>query len=189
MASRLHKWFLVSGFLLLAGLPKAGWTRALQEKLPLSALGGEFHPFYISVTEINQNAKDKILEISIKVFAEDLEETLKKDYKAPVDLSLAKDKVALDKVIPDYINKHLALVVDGKPVRLTYVGYEKERESAYCYFQVDNVSSVKKLDITNSILYDFNGDQISIMHVVLNGKRQSVKLNNPDRQASFTSNP
>ena len=32
-----------------------------------------YHPFYISVTEINQNPKEKTLEISCKLFAEDFD--------------------------------------------------------------------------------------------------------------------
>jgi hypothetical protein len=188
MASMLYKWLIISGFLFLVGLPRPGVAAPAKEHHPSLTLKEGQHPFYVSVTEINQNAKEKTLEISCKVFAEDLEETLKKNYKTTVDLSLAGDKGALDKFIPDYINKHLSLVVDGKPVRLSYVGYEKDKESAYCYFQVDNVVSLKKLDIINSILYDFNEGQINIMHVVVNGKRQSLKLNNPDKQASLAFN-
>ena len=36
------------------------------------------HPFYVSVTEINQNAAEKSLEISCKFFADDFEQTLEK---------------------------------------------------------------------------------------------------------------
>lgn len=184
MAARLYKWFIVSGFLFLVGFPNAG-VAAPQGTFPLEDRPVPFHPFYVSVTEINHNAHEKTLEISCKVFAEDLEETLKNAYKTTVDLSAAKDKAALDKFIPDYVNRHLSLVVDGRPVKLTYVGYEKDKESAYCYFQVENVASVKKLDVLNSVLYEFSEDQINIIHVVVNGKRQSAKLNNPDKKASF----
>lgn len=143
------------------------------------------HPFYIAVTEINQNAKDQTLEISCKMFAEDLEQTLEKNYKTTLDISLDKDKAAFDKYIPDYIGHHLSLVVDGKAVTLTYVGFEKEKESAFCYFQVDRVAGLKKLEVTNSILHDFNDGQINIIHATVNGKRQSTKLDYPDTKAAF----
>lgn len=143
------------------------------------------HPFYIAVTEINQNAASKSLEISCKFFADDFEQTLEKAYNTHLDISTAKDKALLDKLIPDYINKHLLLTVDGKPVRLQYVGYEKDKESAYCYFEAPSISAVKQLDVTNSLLHDFRPDQINIMHVTVNGKRQSTKLDYPARQASF----
>jgi hypothetical protein len=145
-----------------------------------------YHPFYISVTEINQNAKDKTLEISCKLFAEDFEITLNKDYTTPVDFSNEKSKPVLDKLIPDYVSKHLGIVIDGKPVKLTYIGFEKDKESAFCYFQVDGVGPCKKLDVVNSLLHDFNDGQINIVHVMVNGKRQSTKLDYPARQASFS---
>ena len=78
MATILYKWFLVSGLFFMAGFSKPGAT-VLHKTVPVSAEA--FHPFYISITEINHNAKDKTLEISCKMFAEDLEETLNKNYK------------------------------------------------------------------------------------------------------------
>lgn len=143
------------------------------------------HPFYVSVTEINQNAKEGSLEISCKFFADDFEQTLDADYHAQADINATKDKATFDKLIPDYINKHLQLVADGKPVKLNYVGYETEKESAYCYFEVQGLSSVKQLDAMNSLLHDFKKEQINIMHVIVGGKRQSTKLDYPDTKASF----
>ena len=36
------------------------------------------HPFYVSVIEIDHNAKDATAEISVRVFTDDLEKTLQK---------------------------------------------------------------------------------------------------------------
>lgn len=171
MAAILYKWFLLSCSWVFAGMRPAD--------------AAHLHPFYISVTEINHNAKDKTLEISCKMFAEDLEQTLEKNYKTQLDFSAEKDKAAFDKLINDYVSKHLSVAVDGRPVRLTYIGFEQEKESAYGYFQIDNVASLKKLDISNSILFDFTEEEINIVHAVVNGKRQSTKLNYPEKQASF----
>lgn len=143
------------------------------------------HPFFVSVTEINQNVTEKSLEISCKFFADDFEQTLEAAYHTPLDINGTKDKASFDKLIPDYINKHLQVTADGKPVTLSYVGYETEKESAYCYFEVANVSSVKQLEAVNSLLHDFKKEQINIMHVTVGGKRQSTKLDYPDTKASF----
>ena len=144
------------------------------------------HPFYVSVTEINHNAATKSLEISCKFFAEDLEKILEKDYKTTLDMTAAKDKATFDKLIPDYVAKRLALVADGKPVVLHYVGFEKEKESAFAYFEVENIAVVKSINATNSLLHDFIDQQINIMHVVVGGKRQSTKLDYPETKASFS---
>ena len=39
------------------------------------------HPIFVSVTEIEHNAKDKTLEISCKIFTDDFEKTLRLTYK------------------------------------------------------------------------------------------------------------
>lgn len=179
MASMLFKWFLLSFSSFLFSAPvHTSEAPAIKKVVP--------HPFYISVTEINHNAKDKTLEISCKMFADDMEQILEKNYKTQLDISSAKDKASFDRLLPDYMSRHLALTVDGKPVKFTYVGYEKDKESAYCYLQVDNIAALKKISITNSILHDFNDTQINIVHVTVNGKRQSTKLDYPDTQAAFS---
>ncbi len=150
-----------------------------------SGFPAEFHPLYVSVTEINHNAKDKTVEISCKIFTNDLEATLEKIVHGKVDLSDQKDKPTTDKFISDYIQKHLQLKVDGRTVSLQFMGSEKETDATWSYFQVSNITGVKKIDIMNNILYDSFGQEINIMHVTVGGNRKSTKLSNPETNASF----
>ena len=144
------------------------------------------HPFYVSVTEINHNRDTKSLEISCKVFAEDLEDILKKNYKTTVDLTVQSQQAQNNRLVSDYFTRHLALSIDGKPVRLSFVGFEKESESAFCYFEVPNVPALKTLQVSNTILQDLTTDEINIMHVTVNGSRKSYKLDYPHKDASFS---
>lgn len=143
------------------------------------------HPLYISVTEINHNPKDKILEVSCKMFTNDLEAALEKVGKTHVDLSSTKDKVASDKLIEEYVERHLRLKIDGKPAVLHFVGSEKENDGTWSYFQVNEVPAVKRIDIINDLLYDSFNQQIGIMHVTVGGQRKSTRLDYPEANASF----
>lgn len=145
-----------------------------------------FHPFYVSVTEMSLNPTTKSLEISCKMFAEDIEDILKQNYKVAVDLSNDKMQVQNNKLINDYILKHFSINIDSKRATLKFVGFEKENESIYCYFEVVNVPALKMLAVSNSILQDYKQEQINIMHVVVNGNRKSTKLDYPASQASFS---
>ena len=145
-----------------------------------------FHPFYVSVTEINHNVKDKILEISCKLFTSDLEAVLEKNLHTKVDLSSPTDKKTSDGYIAAYVTKNLQIKVDGKPVALQFVGSEKEQDASWCYFQVNNVAAVKKIDITNSLLYDGFDKEINIMHVSVGGDRKSGKVEYPETGISFS---
>src|SRR5258708_4250634 len=91
------------------------------------------HPLYITVTEINHDPKDKTLEISCKMFTNDFEAVLEKTAHARVDLYDAKNKTANDRLIADYVEKHLLLRVDGKPVTLQFIGSEKEEDGTWSY--------------------------------------------------------
>ena len=144
------------------------------------------HPFHVSVVEIEHNASDKTLEISCKIFTDDFESILAKNYNKKVDLINPTDKAAMDSLVKKYIYSHLSIKVNGKPVVLNYIGYENEKEAAYGYIEVENISSVSKLDINNTILFDKFDDQVNIMHVKANGDRKSTKLNYPDKETSFS---
>ena len=175
MALSLFKWLLANVLLFSINMPGD-----IIENPPASK-----HPVYVSVTEINHNAKDKVLEISCKMFTTDLETTLEKLFNTRVDFSASKDKKVTDKLVADYIQKHLQLKVDDKPVALQFVGSEKEAEATWSYFQVSNVIIVKKIDIMNNLLYEYFEGEINIMHASVNSNRKSTKLNYPDTRTSF----
>ena len=139
------------------------------------------HPFFISMTEVNYNAPAKKLEVSVRIFADDFEKALAKDCSCKVDLSLPANKAATDKMVSDYISRHLSIAVDGKPVVLQYEGYQMEEGSVWSYFEVKNIATVKKIDINNNLLYEYNTSQINMVHVKANGNEQSDKLEYPDR--------
>jgi len=174
MAGCLYKWLSGGRLGLVSGVI-----------LSLFLLSARPHPLYIAVTEINYNAKDKILEVSCKVFTNDFETVLGKMAGAKVDLSSAKDKAASDKLIVDYVGRHLRLKVDGKPVQLHFVGSENEEDGTWSYFQVNDIQAAKRIDVGNDLLYDGFNQQINIMHVTVGGQRQSMRLDYPDANASF----
>ena len=166
MASILFKWLLIGG-------------------LVFNSSSATYHPIFVSVTEIEHNAKDKILEISCKIFTDDFEKTLRQAYKTYVDLLKPKDKNAMNKLVADYVQKHLQLKVDGTPATLQFLGYEQDEEGIISYYQVNNIATVKKLDITDNILFEYKKEQLSIIHTTINGNKKSTKLVNPDDKASF----
>jgi hypothetical protein len=138
------------------------------------------------VTEVNFNAKNNNLEISCKMFIDDLQNALKQNYKRQIDLGNEKQEAENSKIINDYLTKHFSIIADAKGVGLKFVGFEKESESVYCYFEATNVTSPKKVVITNKILHDYKQEQVNIMHVVVNGNRKSAKTDLQTSQASLS---
>ena len=175
MALLLHKWFPA---VLLAVL-------AIPSRDICTTKISSYHPFYVSVTEINHNAADKNLEISCKIFTDDFETALSKSSGVKIDLFNPRNKQATDKIVAEYIRKHLIIKLDNKPVTLEFVGFERENEAVWSYLQVGTSSGPKKIDISNDLLYESFSQQIHLMHVSVGGNRKSTKLNYPDSNTSF----
>lgn len=146
---------------------------------------GSNHPYFVSVTEMEYNAKEKTIEIACKIFTDDFENTLKDVYKTKVDIYNPPDKSILGKQMAGYVNKHLQLKVDGKMVTFNYVGYEIESEATWCYFSVTGVESVKSVEVFNNILYDYKKEQINLMHMKVKDDRKSARLTYPDTVYKF----
>lgn len=164
MASIFYKWFFITA-------------------LSITFAGFSYHPIYVSVTEIEHNATAKTLEVSCKLFTDDLEKVLRSTYKVPVDLINPKDKAAMDRLINDYVQKHFKIVADSKPVPLRYVGFEHVEEGIYSYYEAANVGKVKNITVTNNLLYEYKPEQMGLLHITVNGIRKSSKLVNPADRA------
>lgn len=175
MVSILYKWSLLGSLLFL-----------VPGKYNVANKAAAVHPIFVSVTEIEHNATQKMLEISCKLYTDDFEKTLRMHTKEKVDLLNPAVKKQMQVLINNYIQQHLSLKADGKSVALQFLDFEQQEEGIVSYLQAANVPTVKKLDITNNLLYEYKAEQMGIMHVMVNGTRKSSKLNNPDAQASFS---
>jgi hypothetical protein len=181
MVAGFNKWLFI--FLMPSLIYMGGRLDGIEKKEASKKI---LHPIHVSVTEINHNAADKTLEISCKLFTDDFEKVLAQIYKTKVDLINPPDRPAMEKLVSDFIQKHLMLKLDDKPVTLSYLGYEKDNDAVYSYFQVENISAAKKINITNNILHEMFTDQINLMHVIVNGNRKSVKLDYPEKETVFS---
>ena len=92
----------------------------------------------------------------------------------------------MDKLISDFVQKHVLIKLDNKAIQLSYLGFERDAEAVYSYFQAENIGAIKKLEVTNTILHEMFTDQINMMHIMVGGKRKSLKLDYPDKEAVIT---
>ena len=182
MVIEFNKWLFI--LLAVTHLYRAGDVP--DERDPLNRPTRDVHPLHVSVTEINHNSDEKTLEITCKLFTDDFEKVLVQNYKTKVDLINPPDRPAMDKLITDFVQKHVLLKLDNKSILLSYLGFERDAEAVYSYFQVENIGSIKKLEVTNTILHEMFTDQINMMHVMVGGKRKSLKLDYPDKEAVLT---
>jgi hypothetical protein len=135
-----------------------------------------FHPFYISLTEIKYNSKVKSLEISQKIFWNDLEEHLTEIHQSKIDFLNPKDKAELDKKLKKYILENNEILVNGKKVELNYLGYQIEEDAAWFYLEAKQIPRPQNVDVKNSILHQYFDSQQNIINFYLDKSPKSLIL-------------
>ncbi len=151
----------------------------------LLALGLSFHPFYVSLTQFSHNSKEKSIEISVRIFTDDLENTLSTFSGKRLDMARPASPQQADAILHAYLKKHLAVKVNGTYRAYNYVGFEINEESVWTYLEITGVAALKELQVENSLLHDYKKEQVNIVNVKANGEDQSRKLDYPDRTLIF----
>jgi len=142
------------------------------------------HPFHVSVMDMEHNAANQSIEVSHRIFLDDLEVGLKKFHgKERVDTYKPEDTNELDSLIAEYLKKKVFVILDGKDMTFNFLGSELEGDARWCYYEIEGVPSVKEIEITNVALMEIFEDQQNIVHFKTNGKMKSYKL---DRDTKFT---
>lgn len=144
------------------------------------------HPFYVSMTDLNFNDKDKTLEVSVRIFTDDFENTLRKYHTEKIDILHPTNKALMNEYVSSYVQNHLQISVNNRKVSLEFLGYEQEEESIWSYFQVSNISSVQKIEIENSLLYELTSNQINLVHAKAGSKERSSRLDYPNTHLLFS---
>ncbi|MCH5596514.1 DUF6702 family protein [Niabella ginsengisoli] len=145
------------------------------------------HPYHVSATEMEYDAKTKRIEISTKIFTDDFENVLNKLYKQKVDLSDRSVRPQMTALIKKYISTHLSVKSDQKILPLQLYGWEIDHEAVYVY-SIANAPSFnpQKINVQKTVLYDLFDDQVNIIHFIYNGKRKSNKLVYPDKEVNVS---
>lgn len=140
------------------------------------------HPFYLAVMEVEYSTKTREIGIACKVFPDDLEETLRLFTGKKHDLYNG-DKSFNSQSLNTYFGKHFNVVVNGKPRQMQFLGFEIDKEVVWIYFNIPKVSGVKSIAIDTDFMYGYRPEQTNIVHLNIDGKKESFRLNAPNTKA------
>jgi len=121
-----------------------------------------YHKFYVSISEVNHNKETAALEISMKIFTDDLEAALEADTSEKLWIGdPEREVIATDSLLAIYFDKKLTLNINGKERKAVFLGKELEADVTWCYLEIQDVPAVKSVSIDNRILMELFDDQES----------------------------
>lgn len=147
---------------------------------------GLFHPLHLSVCEITHNSVANSLEITQRIFADDLEDALRNRFGRKVDVYKPDDPETLSEMIGDYVQQNFRISLDGRPIQLNYLGYETEEDAIWVYLEVPKVKNFKKISVRNTVFFEMFDDQLNLMNINKEGSIRSLKLEPDQEQGSLS---
>jgi hypothetical protein len=145
------------------------------------------HPIHVTVTEIEFDEKEKELEIMMRVFIDDLEQTLRNDLRQPeLDILAPKNGVTTDQLVSKYLQDHFKIQLDGKAQTAKYLGHELEGDAFIFYIEVSNVKKWKTIRVKNNIMTETHDDQSNLVHVTVKENIKSLRLTRDTPEDNLT---
>lgn len=142
------------------------------------------HPYHVSVGEIVYNEKAKAVQISYRIFLDDLELALRQE-SGNDDLNIMKDSLLVHQTNQSYFKKNLKIKINDEPMDYQYLGGEIEDDAMWVYLEITEVEEKPKIILTNRLLTEIYDDQQNMIHFKIAGDKKSFILNKRDIRAVY----
>jgi hypothetical protein len=139
--------------------------------LSMSSFG--VHKFYMAIYQINYASEKKMLQITSRIFIDDLNKTLEKKYKKKLFLGTDKESAESLDLLKKYLTENFAVKVNGQSKAMNFLSKEMDGDVLICYLSVKDVSKISTLEIYNSVLVDCFAEQQNIVNVTAFGVKKS----------------
>ena len=133
------------------------------------------HPFHVSICDIEYQADKKTLEISSRMFMDDLEVALSQRTNVENYFD-SRDKSLINNDLSHFLEENFKLWIEDRQMEATVLGYEIEDDVVWCYLEVEKVRQLNSITIEYAVLFDVFDDQFNLVHVKRSGTTKSLRF-------------
>lgn len=136
------------------------------------------HKFYVSVTNVSYSEKDDAIQITSRIFIDDLDKVLKERYDVNLQMATEKELPEVDVYVEKYLKSKFLIFLDNEQTQFTFIGKKYDNDIIVCYFEVPkvNFNTLKNIAIINEVLTDVFEEQQNVVHFKLNNTKKSYVL-------------
>lgn len=142
------------------------------------------HPFHVSVTDIVFDERSGAIQISSRIFTDDLENALRQMSGNP-SFDILEDPKVSDRLIGQYFAKMLKLTLDDKVQEVIYLGSEVEGDAHWCYLEISGIKPPAKVVLEFDLLHELFDDQRNMVHF-RGQKTRTFILDEVERAANYS---
>lgn len=149
----------------------------------LSLSSFAFHKFYMGVFQVNYAAEKKMIQITSRIFIDDLNKGIEKKYNKKSFVGTDKETQADIDLLKKYLSENFIIKVNGQSKPITFLSKEVEADDVLvCYSRIKDIEKFKTLEISNTVLIDWNAEQQNITHITAFGTKKSVLFTESSRK-------
>ncbi|PBJ11809.1 DUF6702 family protein [Flavobacterium sp. ACN6] len=142
-----------------------------------------FHKFYVGVFQVNYASEKKMLQITSRIFIDDLNNAMEKKYRKKTFVGTSKETQADIDLLKKYLSENFTIKVNGQAKTIAFLSKEVEADDVLvCYSRIKDVDKLKTLEISNTILVDWNAEQQNITHISAFDTKRSVLFTESSRK-------
>ncbi|QXP51783.1 DUF6702 family protein [Cellulophaga sp. HaHa_2_1] len=136
------------------------------------------HKFYVTVTNIAYSEKDKALQITSRIFIDDLEKTLNERYGIKGRMATENELKDIEVYIEKYIRSKFILTINEEQQEYKFIGKKYDNDIVVVYLEIPkvNYAKIKSIAATNEVLVDMFEEQQNVVHFKFPGKKKSFVL-------------
>jgi hypothetical protein len=128
----------------------------------------------MAIFQVNYAPEKKMLQITSRIFMDDLNLAIEKKYGKKAFLGTEKESNEDITNLKKYFTENLVFKVNGQLKPLTFLSKEVEGDVLICYCRVSDVAKLQSAEITNTVLTHWNSEQQNILHFNAFGEKKSL---------------
>jgi hypothetical protein len=134
------------------------------------------HKFYVAIYQINYAPQKKMIQITARLFIDDLNDALENKFHKKTFLGTDKETLEEEALMKKYIAEKFILKINGQQKQMVFLSKEFENNVIICYFNIKDIPKINSLEVQNSIITELYSEQQNIVQSTVNGVKENLLL-------------
>lgn len=134
------------------------------------------HKFYTSISKIEFVPKKKSVQITSRIFIDDITEAMEKKYHKKIFLASEKETSGDVELLKKYLSEKFSIKINRQPKTLVFVTKELEDNILICYLKINDVAKIQSMEVENTIIMEVHNEQQNKIQTIIDGKKNDLLL-------------
>jgi len=142
--------------------------------IPLFAFSA--HKYYISLTKIDYIKDKKEVQITMRFFIDDIENTLQNRFNISLELATKQENKKANFYLETYITQKFKVNINDEDKVYRYLGKEYDNDVVFFYLEISDIENINKIVVQNSMLFEEFEEQENYVKLNINNTKKTFIL-------------